>query len=153
MPPDRFSAGAYYHTDPAHHGTSNVVVGGGSYFLDDQRDIGAFDHGFFQIPPSEADVMDPQQRILLETVYDALCDAGLGVESLQGSSTSVFVGQMSDDWNILLNKDTENVATYTATGSARSSKFQVIEAIIREQGDVLHEQARHWLQSDKTSFS
>lgn len=67
--------------------------------------------------------MDPQHRVLLETVYDALCDAGLTIESLRRSATSVFVGQMSDDWNVLLNKDMENVATYTATGSARSSEL------------------------------
>lgn len=117
MPPDRFSSKAYYHPDPAHHGTSNVQK---SYFLDE--DISVFDHAFFQIHPSEADIMDPQQRILLETVYDAMCDSGLTIESLRGSSTSVFVGQMSDDWNILLNKDTEKVAIYTATGVARSGR-------------------------------
>lgn len=117
MPPDRFSSKAYYHPDPAHDGTSNVET---SYFLDE--DISVFDHALFQIPPSEADVMDPQQRILLETVYDAMCDSGLTMESLRGSPTSVFVGQMSDDWNVLLNKDMEKVHTYTATGVARSSK-------------------------------
>lgn len=70
--------------------------------------------------------MDPQQRILLETVYDGICDAGLTTESLRGSSTSVFVGQMSDDWNILITKDTEKAGTYTATGVARSSKSSML---------------------------
>lgn len=110
----------YHHVDPSHHGTSNVRS---SYFIDE--DVHAFDHAFFQISPSEADVMDPQHRMLLETVYDAMCDSGLGIERLRGSSTSVFVGQMNDDWNVLLNKDTETVATYTATGVARSSTLRL----------------------------
>lgn len=77
--------------------------------------------------------MDPQQRILLETVYDGMCDAGLTIESLRGTSTSVFVGQMNDDWNILLNKDMEKVTTYTATGIARSSKLSMTQDSVVKQ--------------------
>lgn len=118
VPSNRWDAKAYYHPDPTHKGTSNVQS---TYFLDE--DVTVFDNWFFQIQSAEATSMDPQQRILLETVYDSLCDAGLTIESLRGSPTSVFVGQMCDDWNILLNKDWDTTPTYAATGNARSSKF------------------------------
>ena len=42
----------------------------GGHFL--EEDVGRFDAPFFSITPSEAKVMDPQQRILLEVTYEAV---------------------------------------------------------------------------------
>lgn len=44
-------------------------VKGGHFIKDDPA---VFDAGFFSISPNEAASMDPQQRWLLENVYDAL---------------------------------------------------------------------------------
>ncbi|KAJ5710181.1 lovastatin nonaketide synthase [Penicillium malachiteum] len=96
VPEDRFDADSFYHPDGRHHGTSNVRH---SYFLD--QDPGEFDNGFFNIPAAEAEAIDPQQRILMETVYDSLCAAGQTIEELRGSPTSVFVGLMCDDWSAM----------------------------------------------------
>src|ERR1700722_3176054 len=60
----------------------------GSYL----NDIDLFDAYFFGISPREAILMDPQQRWLLEVVYEAMEDAGLPVEVLAGSNTGVFAG-------------------------------------------------------------
>ncbi|MEV6821000.1 type I polyketide synthase [Nocardiopsis dassonvillei] len=60
-------------------------------------DIDAFDRQFFGIGPDEAAEMDPQQKLLLETVYEALADASLRPSSLAESTTGVYVGAASTD--------------------------------------------------------
>lgn len=115
IPSDRFNAESWYHADSAHHGTSNVTK---SYFL--AEDPKAFDSQFFNIPPKECEAIDPQQRLLMETVYDSLCAAGLSMESLRGSSTACYVGQMCDDWSGIMMRDWDSLPQYTATGISRS---------------------------------
>ena len=115
IPADRFHAKAFYHPDPEHHGTTDVQK---SYFLSD--DVYRFDAPFFGIQPKEADSIDPQQRLLMETVYESLCAAGQTIEGLRGSSTAVYVGLMCDDWSGMLGRDWDSFPTYTATGISRS---------------------------------
>lgn len=115
VPKNRFDIEAFYHPDPTHHGTTDVKE---SYFLDEHP--AEFDSQFFNLQPMESDSIDPQQRMLLETVFDALNAAGLPMESLRGSQTAVYVGLMCDDWSGILTKDWDAFPTYTATGMARS---------------------------------
>lgn len=82
--------------------------------------MGEFDYGFFNLNPKEAESMDPQQRLLLETVYEGIESAGYAMSDLRGSSTGVFIGQMTDDYYDILNKDVQCAPQYTATGSSRA---------------------------------
>src|SRR6202008_5101588 len=52
----------------------------------------SFDPDFFAIAPREALFMDPQERLLLESSWEALEDAGIDPASLHKSDTGVFAG-------------------------------------------------------------
>lgn len=60
------------------------------------EEIDKFDNQFFKISPLEAKVMDPCQRIFLQTAISAIEDGGYGGNALKNSRTGVFVGFMPD---------------------------------------------------------
>ncbi|MCY7295210.1 SDR family oxidoreductase [Alteromonas sp. a30] len=62
-------------------------------FLDD---IDNFDYRFFGMSKQEANLMDPNQRLFLQTGWSALEDAGYGGDSIRGSKTGVFCGYSAD---------------------------------------------------------
>jgi acyl transferase domain-containing protein len=63
--------------------------------------------------------MDPQQRIALETVYESIESAGCSIPQLKGSSTSVFVGQMTDDYRDVVLRNLDSHPQHTGTGISR----------------------------------
>ena len=65
-------------------------------------DIDLFDAGFFRISPVEADLLDPQQRMMLEMSWLGLEDAGIDPESLKGSRTGVYSGISNDEYRMLV---------------------------------------------------
>lgn len=61
-------------------------------------DVSGFDADFFGVSGREADVLDPQHRLLLEVVWEALEHAGLPPHQLAGSPTGVFAGLSYNDY-------------------------------------------------------
>lgn len=57
-----------------------------------------FDPQFFGINAAEAETIDPQHRLLLENVYEAMESAGLSLEDLQGTDVGVYVGMMGRNY-------------------------------------------------------
>ena len=75
-------------------------------------ELDRFDAKFFDVRPIEARGMDPQQRMLLETSWQALEDAGMDPARLKGSRTGVFFGISKSEYQHLLDtKDGQN-STY-----------------------------------------
>lgn len=117
FPTERLDLSGFYSQDGSRPGCTNVR-GNKSYLL--SEDCRVFDAAFFRINNKEANGMDPQQRILLETVYEGLETAGWPLERMQGSSTAVYVGAMTADYSDMQARDPETLHTYAATGVARS---------------------------------
>lgn len=115
VPRDRFNIDAFYHPDGSRHGRTNARHG---YFVD--QNPRAFDAAFFNIQAGEAESIDPQQRQLLETTYDAIAAAGYGLQDLRGSDTAVYVGLMTHDFELVKVNDLQYNPTYFATGAATS---------------------------------
>lgn len=78
------------------------------------------DASFIGCSPKEAMQMDPQQRILIETAYEALENAGIPLSTLSTTRTGVFVGISSNDYGQLMNEDRRRGNAYTNTGGALS---------------------------------
>ncbi len=94
-------------------GTSYTSRGG---FLPGVAD---FDPLFFGISPGEALVMDPQQRHLLETSWEALESSGIDPTSLRGTRTGVFAGLMHHDY-AKNSHIPQNLEVYLGTSGAGS---------------------------------
>ncbi|KAI1204501.1 beta-ketoacyl synthase domain-containing protein [Annulohypoxylon truncatum] len=115
VPPERFNATAFYHPDGEYHGTTNSIK---AYWL--QQDHRVFDAGMFNITPKEAEAVDPQQRMVLEVVYEAMESAGYTLDTYYGKNVSVFSGVMTADHDVLSQRDELSTSQYYATGNARS---------------------------------
>ncbi len=82
--------------------------------------VDQFDSLFFDISPREAELMDPQQRLFLQTVWHTLEDAGYRKSDLAGTKTGLFVGVAANDYANLLAMAGVPIEAYSSTGNAHS---------------------------------
>ncbi|GFE86020.1 SDR family NAD(P)-dependent oxidoreductase [Steroidobacter agaridevorans] len=78
----------------------------------------AFDASFFRVSPAEAQITDPQQRILLELAWSCLEDAAVLPAHLRGTRTGVFVGASNCDYSRLIQTAGVETEAHHATGSS-----------------------------------
>ena len=88
IPKDRWDYRSDYHPDPrmSHQGKSYCKWGA---FLEG---VEHFDAPFFKISPREAEVMDPQERLFLESCWSVLEDAGYTRHKLKAYNVGVYAG-------------------------------------------------------------
>ncbi|KAJ5002828.1 Highly reducing polyketide synthase alt5 [Colletotrichum sp. SAR 10_66] len=102
VPKDRYDVDSFYHPDASRAGSMSVRTG---HFL--KEDVSRFDAPFFSFTATEADCLDPQQRMLLEGTYRALENAGISLQGVSGTDTSVFSGAFTHEYRSILLKDLE----------------------------------------------
>lgn len=84
------------------------------------KDIKGFDSEFFAVAKTEADNIDPQQRMALELTWEALEHARIPASSLRGGSVGVYVGVSNNDYSFLAVSDPTVAHPYAITGTATS---------------------------------
>ncbi|HEX8700828.1 MAG TPA: SDR family NAD(P)-dependent oxidoreductase [Myxococcaceae bacterium] len=100
--------------------------------------VDGFDAGFFGVSPREAAGLDPQHRLLLEVAWEALEHGHQIPDRLVGSKTGVFVGIMSQDYNLrTLALPANQLDIYSSTGNGHAFAAGRISYLLGLQGPCL----------------
>ena len=104
-------------------------------------DIDQFDAAFFRISPVEAQLLDPQQRMMLETSWHALEDAGMDPDRLKGSRTGVYAGISNNDYRgvILGSSRTAepSASLFSVTGTSLNTAIGRVAFALGLEGPVM----------------
>jgi polyketide synthase PksN len=98
------------------------------------KEVDKFDALFFGITPREAEMMDPQQRIFLETVWSAIEDSGHKVSDLSGTKTGLFVGVSAKDYIDVLADRESSLDGYSASGNSHSILANRVSFLLNLRG-------------------
>ncbi len=104
----------FHDTNPEKSGCIRNAKGG---FIEG---VDQFDGEFFGYFPAAAQRIDPQQRLLLEVTHEAMEDAGLRRDQLDGSRTAVFVGSFMYDYLCMqsASEQRDEISSHVAMGTA-----------------------------------
>lgn len=125
----RWNVNTYYQTGKAAPGKTN------SKWMGALEEYDLFDPLFFNISPTEAESMDPQQRVFLQACWHSIENAGYNPQRLSGSKCGVFVGCGMADYQLLARE--HQISAQGFTGSATSILAARISYILNLQGPCL----------------
>ncbi|TDR44821.1 acyl transferase domain-containing protein [Tahibacter aquaticus] len=128
IPEDRWDWEEFYGDPFKEVNKSNSKWGG---FM---REVDKFDALFFGISKREAQMMDPQQRIFLETVWKAIEDSGHRVSDLSGTRTGLFVGVATNDYVDVMNRLNIGLDGYSASGNSHSVLANRVSFLLNLRG-------------------
>ena len=129
VPANRWDINAYYQPGEAVAGKSN------SQWVGALEDYDRFDPLFFNISPTEAESMDPQQRLFLQACWQSIEDAGYDARVLSGSKCGVFVGCTTGDYHQLSRQ--HQLSAQGFTGGAMSILAARISYFLNLQGPCI----------------
>lgn len=101
------------------NGRSYLKWGG---FLSDNR---TFDHLFFGMSKLEAETMDPQERVFLETVHHTFEDAGYNRKKRENYRTGLYVGIMWGQYQLYGGMDATAGSSYASIANRASYFFDL----------------------------
>ncbi len=128
IPKERWDVEKYYDSTGTQPGKMITKKGG---FL---KNFDMFDPHFFGISPRESVKIDPQQRVVLETVWEALEDAAINPDEIAGSKTGVFLGISNMDYTSFQRGFPQNLDAYSGTGNAFSVAANRVSYTLDLQG-------------------
>lgn len=133
FPSDRWDVAALYDPDPGAVGKTYCKHGGFLSGLDQ------FDASFFGIAPREAMSMEPQQRLVLETAWEAIESARIPPSRLSQSVTGVYIGSQGSDYNLSTGLDDTllRLDGYMGTGQASSVLSGRVSYTLNLQGPAI----------------
>lgn len=120
---------------------AQTMASPGGMFLQgvDPRDI---DAQFFRLSGIEASSMDPQQRQLLEVVYEGLENGGVTLDQLDGAPVGCFVSSYASDYGDIQARDPENRASATVVGVGRAMLSNRLSHFLNIKGPRYNIQGR-----------
>jgi acyl transferase domain-containing protein/NADPH:quinone reductase-like Zn-dependent oxidoreductase len=129
VPPEtRFHLGTHYDGSRK----PGTMASPGGMFIDaDPRDM---DGSFFRLSKVEATAMDPQQRQLLEVVFEGLENSGVTLDAISGTRVGCFVGSYACDYGDIQARNPENRAAATTVGIGRSMLSNRISHFLNIKG-------------------
>jgi acyl transferase domain-containing protein len=115
VPPTRFSLEGHYDGSLK----PKTMRQPGGMFLKD-IDLADFDAGFFEVGSAEATSMDPNQRQMLEVVFEGLENSGIPMEKINNRPVGCYVGSYAADYADMANRDPEDRPLGNSLGVART---------------------------------
>ena len=133
IPGDRWNWDRYF--DAKGNKAGKMVSRWGGFLTN----VDKFDPQFFGISAKEARLMDPQQRLLLQVSWEALEQACINPKTLVGSSTGVFTGIFTHDYEWLQLKISrcQEVGAYFGSGTSMSVAAGRISYVFGFEGPAL----------------
>ena len=118
VPESRWELEKYYDEDENAPGKMYCRKGG---FLN--VPIDEFDAGFFNISPKEATALDPQQRLVLELVWEAFENAQIPIKKYAHTDAGVFLGISTDEYALahIYSGELSRIDAYSLTGMCKST--------------------------------
>ncbi|MDD3990360.1 MAG: amino acid adenylation domain-containing protein, partial [Bacteroidales bacterium] len=102
-------------------------------------EVDKFDYGFFRLSPSEAALIDPGQRLFLETACHAIEDAGYGGDKLWGSRTGIYIGASDNlsEYNRFIDSSSETDQNLLLTAQTPSILASRLAYILNLKGPAM----------------
>lgn len=128
VPQERWDWRTYYGDSTQHPNKSNSKWGG---FI---KDIDQFDAAFFNLSAREANLMDPQHRLFLESVWKSIEDAGYNPLELGSAKVGVFAGVEFSEYQTLIATQQKDFHGFIATGNSHSMLANRVSYFFNFQG-------------------